>query len=44
LDYVINPWLWLAGLVLGALGIGVAGILGTRQVVNSPPLQVLREL
>jgi putative ABC transport system permease protein len=43
LDYVIDPWLWLAGLLLGAVGVGVAGILGTRQVVNSPPLQVLRE-
>lgn len=43
LDYVGNPWLWLLGPLLGGLGVGIAGLLGTRQVVNSPPLQVLRQ-
>jgi len=44
LDYVLNPWLWLAGLLGGGVGVGLAGVIGTRQVVNSPPLQVLRKL
>jgi putative ABC transport system permease protein len=43
LEYVGNPWLWLIGIVLGALGVGVAGVLGTRRVTRSPPLRVLRE-
>lgn len=42
LEYVTNPWLWFGGLLLGGLGVGIAGILGTRQVINSPPLTVLR--
>ncbi|WP_455198699.1 ABC transporter permease [Kaarinaea lacus] len=42
LDYITNPWLWIGGLLLGGLGVGLAGILGTRQVINSPPLKVLR--
>ena len=43
LDYAGNPWIWLAGVLVGGLGVGLAGILGTRRVVNSPPLKVLRE-
>ena len=42
LDYVTNPWLWVGGLVLGGVGVGTAGIIGARQVLNSPPLLVLR--
>ena len=48
MDYLINPLfnpeLWLLGLLGGGLGVGLAGIIGTRQVVNSPPLAVLRKL
>jgi len=43
LDYTSSPLLWLAGLVLGGAGVGIAGIIGTRRVVNSPPLAVLRD-
>jgi len=44
LAYTFNPWLWLVGLVGGALGVGLFGILGARFVLNRPPLQSLREL
>jgi putative ABC transport system permease protein len=44
LDYLVNPWLWGAGLAGGALGVGLFGILGARFVLNRPPLQSLREL
>lgn len=37
-----NPWLWLWGPGLGSLGIGLAGMLGLRRVLATPPLQVLR--
>lgn len=42
IDYISNPWLWVGGLVVGGAGIGIAGIIGARQVLNSPPLLVLR--
>ncbi len=44
LQYLINPWLWVIGLVGGALGVGLFGVLGARFVLNRPPLQSLREL
>jgi len=44
MDYLFNPWLWVLGLLGGGIGVGLAGIIGTRQVVNSPPLAVLRKL
>jgi hypothetical protein len=30
-------------MALGAIGVGIAGVLGTRSVLNQPPLQTLRE-
>jgi putative ABC transport system permease protein len=39
-----NPWVWLAGVVGGSLGIGVAGLLGTRMVLRHPPMESLRRL
>lgn len=42
LNYLPGPALWLGGMMLGAIGIGIAGTLGTRFVVNRPPLQTLR--
>ncbi len=43
LEYTVNFWLWLLGPLLGGLGVGLAGLLGTRRVVSSPPLVVLRQ-
>jgi putative ABC transport system permease protein len=42
LSYEIDPILWLAGLLGGALVVGVTGTLATRKAVNEPPVRVLR--
>jgi len=34
----------LIGLLVGGLGVAVAGLIGTRRAVSSPPLQTLREV
>ena len=44
LSYTVNPMLWLIGPLAGAAGIGLFGFLGTRRVLNVPPLATLREL
>ncbi len=44
LDYHVNPWVWLVGLTGGALGIGIAGTLGTRSALRQPPAKTLREV
>ena len=43
-SYAFNPWIWLLGTIAGALGVGIAGTLGARQVLRQPPLKTLREL
>ncbi len=43
LQYTIDPWVWVAGLVCGTILVGVSGTLATRQVVNTPPIQTLRD-
>lgn len=40
--FTVNPAVWAAGLAAGALGVTVAGVLGTRQVLRTPPMQVFR--
>jgi len=40
--YTVNPWVWLVGVAAGALGVFVAGRLGTRQVVRVAPVEALR--
>ena len=44
LDYEIHPWLWLAGPVVGMALVATLGYLGTRKLIRSPPVLVLREL
>ncbi|MEO8738873.1 MAG: FtsX-like permease family protein [Casimicrobiaceae bacterium] len=39
-----NPWIWLIGIGGGAIGVAIAGWLGTRGTVRQPPLTVLRQL
>ncbi|EIJ42619.1 putative ABC-type transport system involved in lysophospholipase L1 biosynthesis, permease component [Beggiatoa alba B18LD] len=44
LSYSFNPILWLIGIVGGALGVGLAGLFGTRKVLHKPPLMTLRHM
>lgn len=44
LPYRFNPWVWLLGIAGGALVVGVAGMLGSRSVLNRPPVDILRRL
>ncbi len=38
-----DPWLWVIGVVSGALGVAAAGWLGTRRLIRLPPLRILTE-
>ena len=40
--YTIDPWVWLAGLAAGVLGVLAAGLLGTRRVLRTPPREIFR--
>jgi putative ABC transport system permease protein len=40
--YDFNPVVPLAGLAVGAVGVAVAGLLGTRRAIDSPPLATIR--
>jgi putative ABC transport system permease protein len=39
-----SPYVWLYGIVGGALAVLIAGTLGTRQTLREAPLRVLRQL
>jgi putative ABC transport system permease protein len=41
--YAVSPWVWLVGLVGGTAGVLVAGLLGTRRVIRTPPMQIFRD-
>jgi putative ABC transport system permease protein len=43
LKYVVDPWVWVAGVLGGALLVGIAGVLATRSVVSQPPVETLRQ-
>jgi putative ABC transport system permease protein len=43
LEYRPDALIWVAGLLIGALGVTAAGVLGTRQVLTHPPMATLRE-
>jgi putative ABC transport system permease protein len=40
----LHPWLWVFGPLMGSLLILVVGMFGTRSLVSSPPMMVLRGL
>ena len=44
LPFAFNPWVWVVGVVGGAAGITLAGLMATRSVLRTPPLHVLRRL
>lgn len=43
LEFSVRPLWWLAGMVGGGIGVGLAGTLGTRDVIRQAPLQTLRK-
>ena len=43
LDYRMDPWIWLAGPLLGLLCVALNAWTGTRAALNHPPLLALRE-
>ncbi|MEM7017075.1 MAG: FtsX-like permease family protein [Pseudomonadota bacterium] len=42
LPYQFNIWLWIIGISGGALGVGLAGIMATRSLLDRPPSETLR--
>ncbi|PTR14761.1 MULTISPECIES: ABC transporter permease [unclassified Nitrosospira] len=44
LTYTFNPWIWLTGLAGGVVGVTVAGLMGTRSALSTPPLLTLRNI
>jgi putative ABC transport system permease protein len=43
LQFEIDPWVWVLGLLCGTLLVGASGTLATRRVVNTPPIATLRD-
>jgi putative ABC transport system permease protein len=43
LEFTLDPWVWVLGLVCGTILVGVSGTLATRSVVNTPPIVTLRD-
>src|SRR6202167_6218885 len=43
LQYTLDPKVWAVGLVCGTILVGVSGTLATRRVVNTPPINTLRD-
>ena len=43
LQFTLDPWVWVIGLVCGTILVGVSGTLATRRVVNTPPIVSLRD-
>lgn len=44
LDYTFNPWIWLTGFLTGVIGVTIAGLIGTRSTLSTPPLLTLRKV
>jgi putative ABC transport system permease protein len=43
LQFTLDPWVWVVGLICGTILVGVSGTLATRRVVNTPPIVTLRD-
>ena len=43
LKYAPDPWVWVIGVLGGALLVGVAGMLAARSAVTQPPVETLRQ-
>jgi putative ABC transport system permease protein len=43
LQYTLDPWVWVVGLVFGTILVGLSGTVATRRVVNTPPVHTLRD-
>lgn len=43
LEYAVDPWVWVLGLAAGAVIVGGAGTFAARNVINQPPIAVLRQ-
>jgi len=43
LEFTLDPWVWVIGLVCGTILVGVSGTLATWRVVNTPPVVTLRD-
>jgi putative ABC transport system permease protein len=43
LEYTLEPWVWVIGLVCGTILVGLSGTLATRSVINTPPIVTLRD-
>ena len=44
LEAEAHPWIWLLGPTAGALIITIVGLLGSRSLIDTPPMSVLRGL
>ena len=44
LAYTFNPWIWVTGVFIGIVGVLIAGMLGTRTTLTTPPLLTLRKI
>jgi len=42
--YQIDPFVWAVGLLGGIAGVAVAGLLGTRSILRTPPMQIFRSV
>jgi putative ABC transport system permease protein len=43
LQFTLDPWVWVVGLVCGIVLVGLSGALATRRVINTPPVHTLRD-
>lgn len=43
LQFEVDPWVWILGVGVGTILVGLSGTLATRRVVNTPPIVTLRD-